>query len=130
MHLCIICVLYLQTYFAISFSSIHIDCESAAARLLAASWLGRTRSQALGQTDVDTALYNDRSYARAAGGYCRISTTGSALGGIRSQVVASLSEKRQVPPRPLSTNSAWLSRQVVRPSPAMDASQPGFTVIL
>src|SRR5882724_137420 len=71
-----------------------------------------------------------RRHANDRGRYCRISTTGSALGGMRSQVVASLSEKRQVPPRPLSTSSAWLSRQVARPSSAIEASQPGFTVIL
>jgi hypothetical protein len=47
-----------------------------------------------------------REDARAISRYCRISTIGSALGGKRSQVVASLSEKRQMPPRPMSTSSA------------------------
>src|SRR6516165_2109431 len=62
--------------------------------------------------------------------YCRISTSGSEVAGIRSQVVASLSEKRQLPPRPLSSSPSLSSRQVESPMSATDASQPGLTAIL
>src|SRR5262249_21303309 len=65
-----------------------------------------------------------------ANGYCRISTSGSEVAGIRSQVVASLSEKRQLPPRPVSSIPSLSSRQVESPMSATDASQPGLTVIL
>src|SRR2546430_4969315 len=74
------------------------------------------------------ALVGERAERRIA--YCRISTSGSEVAGIRSQVVASLSEKRQLLPRPLSSNPSPSSRQVESPISATDVSQPGLTVIL
>src|SRR5262249_58914540 len=67
---------------------------------------------------------------RAGACYCRISTNGSELAGTRSQVVTSLSEKRQLPPRPVSSSPSRSSRQVDSSTPATDASHPGFSVIL
>jgi hypothetical protein len=61
--------------------------------------------------------------------YCRISTIGSLLGGIRSQTVASLSENRQVAPRPLSRSSLLSSRQLEKPSAAIAGAQPGLIVM-
>src|SRR5262245_16196719 len=70
------------------------------------------------------------SQQRAGASYCRISTNGSELAGMRSQVVASLSEKRQLPPRPVSSSPSGSSRQVDSSIPATDESQPGLTMIL
>jgi hypothetical protein len=49
---------------------------------------------------------------------------------MRSQLVASLSEKRHLPLLPLSSSPSASSRQVVKPTPATAASQPGLTTIL
>ena len=67
---------------------------------------------------------------KVPGNYCRISNIGSVLGGMRSQTVASLSENRQVAPRPTSRRSFISSRQAVSPRPLMAAAQPGLTTIL
>src|SRR5260370_32972062 len=74
------------------------------------------------------ALVGERAEQRIA--YCRISTSGSEVAGIRSQVVASLSEKRQLPPRPLRRSPSLSSLQVESPMSATEASQPGLTPIL
>ena len=68
--------------------------------------------------------------ARARAYSCRISTNGSELAGTRSQVVASLSEKRQLPPRPVSSSPSLSSRQVDSSMSATEASQPGLTMTL
>jgi hypothetical protein len=112
---CMIYVPYLQNDLVILVRHPCAAAKSTAAQSLADLLLktsaGRTSAGSPASAPADA--WSERPHImmigkndRAVGGYCRISTIGSALGGKRSQVVASLSEKRQMPPRPMSTSSA------------------------
>src|SRR5258705_5454832 len=106
-------------------------------RVAGPAFTGETQTRERNHANVtfeSFAIHKAVEFASANSGgcdvnHCRISSSGSVLGGMRSQVVLSLSEKRKAPLRPESTSSSRSSRQVERPMPAIEASQPGFTVI-
>src|ERR1700730_5286242 len=62
--------------------------------------------------------------------YCLIISSGSVLGGMRSQVTASLSAKRKMPVRPENNSSLFSKRLVEGAKPAIAASQPALTMTL